>query len=238
MPCEFGLYLHGETQPIEPIFELVTAHAQKRHRQLGGIGAGEKQIIVDEFAGGITCSDEFAGKSFIFAKAQRFLFLHQHAKARVQVFHGRPQRSNAFPLGSRLRRRYVVERLQGHVLPLGKIPDFPIGGMRHKARSGCAHHQEAGFEIAAGVGRRGVPVHAGKSAAYLVIADCEGNGDGEKRHHGNGNECNNARAYRQSWQHAKKNLTRRYGGPHLPHAMQQGSNHRSLKNTRTGSRQG
>ena len=96
---------------------------------------------MNEFGGGIARRNEFAGQAFVFTKTQRFLLLHKDAKVRIEVLYGGAQRGDGFPFGGGTGRRNVVERLQGHFLPLGEIPDFPVGGMRHEARGGGAHQQ-------------------------------------------------------------------------------------------------
>ncbi len=85
----------------------------------------------------------------------------------------------------------------GHALALVEILDLGIGGMGDEFGRRGAHHQQAGLEVAAGVGNHGIAVHAIEGVADLGIAADEGEAVGEEADHRNDAEPDNAGADRQ-----------------------------------------
>jgi hypothetical protein len=54
----------------------------------------------------------------------------------------------------------AVDARDREFLPVVEIRDLGLGGVRDEFGRGGAQHQEAGFEIAAGVGDFGIAAHA------------------------------------------------------------------------------
>ena len=77
----------------------------------------------------------------------------------------------------------AIERFHRQLLAGVEIGNLAIGWPRHILRGRGPHHQQPGFEVAAGVGDLGITVQAVEGAAHLLIADREGDAVGEEPEH-------------------------------------------------------
>ena len=192
----------GGARPCQPVFDLVAAHGQERHQEPRRVDVGDpRQIVVNDLldrrAGGV----ELGIDAVVFGITQRFLLVDQAFEAGLEIAHGDAQRRNNVLFGRVDHTGDAVERFHRQILAFGEILGLLIGRPRDVLGGRGAHHQQCGFEIAAGVGDGRVAVHAVKGAADLEIAGHIGKPDGEDTDHGDGGQHDDAGSDRQLGEH-------------------------------------
>ncbi len=106
----------------QPVFDLVAAHGEKRHRQLGIVGIRDPgQVVLDDFLDRIAGGDQVGGNALGFVEAQRLLRVHQAAEARLEIAHSDAQRHDGVLLGGGERDLDAIEAAHRHRLPVVEI---------------------------------------------------------------------------------------------------------------------
>ncbi len=147
---------------------------------------------MDDVLDRVACGDQAGSYTFRFVVAQRFLLVDQAVEAGFEVTHGDAQRHDRVLIGGGERGLDAVEAGHRHRLAVAEVLDLGVGRMRDEIGGCGAHDEEPGLEVAAGICHLGIAMHRLESVTDFGIAGQIGDAVGEKAHHGDDAEHDDA----------------------------------------------